>query len=460
MFEKMKYLCLVLGICSNFAFAMPSNNNNNNRPGLLSPVFEWKQMEFEYESEAAKQRDIASGFYVPHVPAPIDVDVSYSGSGSKVFVTIPRFQVGSPVTLGSVNSKNQVVPYPSWSWHRNPESCLPDRLISVYRIKIDECGRMWVLDTGRYGDHQTCEPQIIAFDTNTNAVLHRFTIPKNLLESRSVLVTPIIDNRDKQCRDTFVYVADCQTYSIIVYDVKHEKAWKATDKTMYPYPNFGTYRIQGDSFDLMDGVLGMDLERYHPDKDRKLFYHAMSSPTENWVYTSHLRNETRFKHSPESSPEIFNTLLTNRPSQSAAEAIDKDGIMFFGLMTETSINCWNTANVEYGRYIDTVIKDTVRLQFASGVKVVTNSRGQQELWTLTSRFQKLAAGTLNPNDVNFRVSAGKVSDLLDKTKCRTKMSGASTYGGGYTGSRPTFGVRSTLDEDAIIMPSGFEAIAN
>lgn len=105
--------------------------------------------------------------------------------------------------------------------------------------------------------------QILAFDLQTviltvipqslcssiafhfqNQLIHKFTIPDNLLEPRSILVTPIIDIRTN-CSDVFVYVADCQTFSIIVYDVVRDQAWRASDKTMYPYPTFGTYRIQG-----------------------------------------------------------------------------------------------------------------------------------------------------------------------------------------------------------------------
>lgn len=55
----------------------------------------------------------------------------------------------------------------------------------------------------------------------------------------------------------------------------------------------------------MDGILGAALSPYSPNEDRKLFYHAMSSPTENWVYTSLIRNQSRFQDNPESSPEIF-----------------------------------------------------------------------------------------------------------------------------------------------------------
>jgi hypothetical protein len=108
---------------------------------------------------------------------------------NRVFVTMPRFQEGIPVTLGVVTDKklnnNPIIsPYPSWEWHKNPGSCGRNRIVSVYRVlvsrakkslqvlsaeslQIDECQRLWVLDTGRLLEEQTCPPQILAFDLQT-----------------------------------------------------------------------------------------------------------------------------------------------------------------------------------------------------------------------------------------------------------------------------------------------------
>ncbi|KAJ8923456.1 hypothetical protein NQ315_002015 [Exocentrus adspersus] len=526
--SKGKFLCLFLGICS-----LSYHQVSTARPGL-DLVYQWKQLEFDYQSEYDRQADIDMEIFIPGQPAPIDTDVYYAANSkeSKVFVTIPRFQSGIPLTLGTVTDKmykgNPVIaPYPSWSWHRSPKTCATERIVSVYRVM--------------------------------GQPVHSYEIPSRLLEPRSILVTPVIDIRDKQCEDTFVYIADCQTYSIIVHNAREGTFWKASDKTMYPYPNYGTFNIDGDSFDLMDGVLGMAVEPYSPGKDRRLFYHAMSSPTENFVYTSDLRNQSIFMHDPESSPHLFHvqdavkevmdgilpkksrkiyeaqydtfvkwccqrklenvnedvllvffaeksktlssstlwahysmlkTMLNvkrnidvskfyklsaflkrksegykpkkakvlsldqidkflleapdkdflmvktyrgERRTQSAAEAIDKNGVMYYGLMSDMKIACWNTKG-EYGDrlYSDIVASDSVTLQFASGVKVVKNLKGAQELWIMTSRFQKVATDTLSSSETNFRIVAGKVDDLLFGTSCKGKKHiTGGTAGGGY-----------------------------
>lgn len=55
----------------------------------------------------------------------------------------------------------------------------------------------------------------------------------------------------------------------------------------------------------MDGILGLALSPYVPGQDRTLYYHAMSSPTENYVSTAYLRNRTIFEQDPAAAPHIF-----------------------------------------------------------------------------------------------------------------------------------------------------------
>ncbi|ENN70589.1 hypothetical protein YQE_12764, partial [Dendroctonus ponderosae] len=435
--SRTQWICMVLGICS--IIPQPAQADTPN----FKTIYQWNQLEFDYESLYQRQIDIDSGVFTPGVIAPIDVDVYYAlKQRNQVFVTIPKFVEGIPATLGTVTNRTYegnplIKPYPDWQWHRNPEGCHTDRIVSVFRVKIDECGRLWVLDTGKVGEKVICRPQILCFDLSTKQILHRHLLPNDVVSNHYLLVTPEVDVRDPNsgCRDTFVYIADVLGFSLLVYDVAHDKSWRIQDKTFYPYPSHGTYTIAGESFDLMDGLLGLALSPHYPGQDRILFYHAMSSPTENWVYTSHLRNSSIFEHDAAAAPQIFNTFANQRSTQTAAEAIDKDGVMLFGLMKDTQIMCWNT-RTEYGRKnFDVVAVNPETLQFPSGVKIIRNKKGEQELWILTSRFQKVANGSLNPKEPNFRILAGKVEDILYGTKCRSKQTHhnqvTGSFGGGY-----------------------------
>ncbi|XP_050511655.1 protein yellow-like isoform X1 [Diabrotica virgifera virgifera] len=422
----------------------------------FSTIFKWTQLEFDYPSSYERDKDILTGNFLPGKPAPIDVDVYYNTrewEGNKIFVTVPRFQLGVPATLGTLSAKtfngNPVLkPYPNWNWHRNPERCNRDRIISVYRVQVDECGRLWVLDTGILLQTIICPPQILVFDLQTDTLIHRYEIPSNQYESRSILVTPVIEILDSYnyCQNTFAYFADCQTYSIVVYDLKNYRSWRVTDKTMYPYPDYGTYNVQGDSFELMDGILGMSLSPYSDGGQRKLFYHGMSSPTENWIYTAHLRNES-LSRIPQ--PQLFHTFSGKRRTQAVAEAIDSNGIMYFGLVGEVKVACFNTRVGDYGgQGSGTVADNPVTLQFPTGVKVVKSEHGDDELWILTSRFQKVITDTLNPNEINFRILAVKTKHLIPGTSCGLGYIVDPSHGS--KGSQRTFDIQKAEEYNEFI----------
>lgn len=123
---------------------------------------------------------------------------------------------------------------------------------------------MWVLDSGRIGDKQLCHPQLIIFDLNTDNRLYTFKIPLSQFHpGLSNFVTPIIDVRDPppygRCSNTMVYMADVTGFGLVVFDLHRLKSWRIENKLMFPDPDFGTFTVAGESFDLMDGILGMTL---------------------------------------------------------------------------------------------------------------------------------------------------------------------------------------------------------
>lgn len=128
--------------------------------------------------------------------------------------------------------------------------------------------------------------------------------------------------------------------------------------------------FKGESFDLMDGILGMALSPLKQGyNDRTLYFHAMASNTENHVSTSVIRNSSIFENHAEAEPRQFKVFPNKRRSQAAAEAIDKQGIMYFASMSEINMQCWNI-NTDFGtRQFDIIDNNRETLQFPSGVKV-------------------------------------------------------------------------------------------
>lgn len=158
---------------------------------------------------------------------------------------------------------------------------------------------------------------------------------------------------------------------------------------MYPYPTFGRHTIAGESFELMDGIFGMAVERAQR-QNRHLYFHALASESENAVPVVALQNRTAWATDENAFAESF-IILGPRGSQSAASAIDTNGNLFFGLNNANALACWDTAKKPLTRNnVKTLVKDDERLQFAAGMKVIRNTDGEEELWLVTNRFQVIS----------------------------------------------------------------------
>lgn len=168
----------------------------------------------------------------------------------------------------------------------------------------------------------------------------------------------------------------------------------------FPFPTFGTHKISGESFELMDGIMGMSLS---PKRiNRSLYFHALASETENIVSLNVLGNRTAFETDANANPASFQ-VLGPRGSQSAASAMDANGNLYFGMNAINAIACWDTTKVPLTRAtVRTLVKDDVKLQFASGMKVIRNTDGEEELWVVTNRFQvRIVSGSTRLLHENF-----------------------------------------------------------
>lgn len=94
-------------------------------------------------------------------------------SKNKVFVAMPRYKSGVPITLGYMDLTQEkchasLAPYPCWSMQEEG-NC--DALQSVVDLYLDANDILWVLDSGTVNTLEQpvrrCPPKIVAFDINT-----------------------------------------------------------------------------------------------------------------------------------------------------------------------------------------------------------------------------------------------------------------------------------------------------
>lgn len=119
-----------------------------------------------------------------------------STDASRIFVTVPRFNEGIPVTLGYVRSpRNQasntmIQPYPDYSWHSSHgANC--DFMTSVVRVAIDECHRLYVLDTGLIASTRKCPPQLLVFNLQNDKLIKRYKFPNTQYQDLSLFISPV-----------------------------------------------------------------------------------------------------------------------------------------------------------------------------------------------------------------------------------------------------------------------------
>ncbi|XP_015515009.2 major royal jelly protein 2 [Neodiprion lecontei] len=386
----------------------------------LNVIYEWKYVDYVWNSEEDRQSAIAEGRYNDTQVFTIDVQKASDG---RVFVTTPAlFTAGTPATLSTISSSQGpggplLQPYPDWSWHM-PGNC--SGITSVWRVAVDECDRLWVLDSGKIGNaNQVCPAQILVFDLITDTLLQRITIPNDIShspanESLGQLITPVVETEGFDCQRTWVYIADVQGGGLIIWD-----GWqflRLDDEVFKADPTATTFSIAGDNFTLADGMFGLALSPRHPLQPRSLFFRPLASLKE-YSYAVHDLHRLMFGF------DSVNYITSNYefPSQVTAQAFSREGILFLGLTREIAIACWNMNHPMDDEHVVIVAQNNDTLQFASGVKV--SKRGyddfEEELWVSTNRLQKIYTGTLNVDEVNFRILSARVEDLVQYSKCQS-----------------------------------------
>lgn len=281
---------------------------------------------------------------------------------------------------------------------------------------------MWVLDSGEIEFIQYCQPQVVVIDIPTQTLVHRYRLPPNVFRTGvSRFVTPLVDIEDVPpfgiCSKAFVYMADATGTSLIVYDVSKGKSWRVENKYTFPDPDYGTHTIAGESFELMDGVFGLSATPKGLDLKRHLFFHSLSNDAQIAVPLDVLNNATNWIHGLGSSLADF-TLLGRRGVQCAASAMSADGFLLCGYLNPIALVGWNIRTPYTPPNHINLVESPHTLQFISGLKVIRNPRGIEEVWMLSNRLQKAFTFTTNYQEINYRIQKCGMEELLLGEQCK------------------------------------------
>ncbi|KAJ8942945.1 hypothetical protein NQ314_009857 [Rhamnusium bicolor] len=308
----------------------------------------------------------------------------------RLFLATPRLRAGVPATLSTIsrNTPPESSPvlraFPDWSMHgavTGNVTCTG--LISVYRIRVDSCNRLWVLDSGVTSSlddfTRVCQPKLVVFDLNTDQIVRTVIFPRDVLRPASLLTNLIIDEHVQgRCDSAFIYISDTAAPGLVVYDGLKDQAWRLIHPTFFPDPDFSDYNVDGESFTLMDGVVGLA----HSPNLATLLY---SIPT-----------STLTKGPPVEFEELPITLVGKKSSQGLGLTISQiDDTLYFSPLAETSIASWNPITSQQ----NLLAYDPERLQFPAELRWTNDG----SIWLLSTRFQKFFKRTISPHEINLRI---------------------------------------------------------
>ncbi|XP_052903380.1 major royal jelly protein 1-like [Anopheles moucheti] len=329
------------------------------------------------------------------------IEVGYD----RIFLATPRLFAGVPATLSSIprdsyGDSPALEAYPSWSHHRagtNQYNCSDIGLVSVYRMRIDSCNRLWALDAGvsrSLEDFEiTCPPKILIYDLYTNQVVRRIDFPTEVVRGESLFTNIIVDEttsrKENHCDDVFVYITDTVAPGIVVYDSEKDLTWRLSHPAMYPDPDFAESRILEHRFTLMDGVVGLAFD----PETAILYFQPLATDRLFSISTAALRQGPL-----EFGKDLPVKLVGRKSSQGIGlAAAPRGGNIFYAPLSETAVASWNPRTNEHSL----LAQDKEKIQFAADLR--TPERDDSALYILTSKFHRFYLKNLNPNEFNTRI---------------------------------------------------------
>lgn len=199
-------------------------------------AFEWKTIDVHWPSDEKRHHAVVHGDYI----AANNFLATVKFWKDKMYLTVPRWKDGVPVTLGvtSATPVNGVTapklePFPSWEMQKLGD-CSAFQL--VHSMEIDPKGRMWVLDTGRPTTVREfkagCPPRLVILDLEDNAeILRTYEFPDNVARHGIAYLNDIVlDHED----GGMAYITDSshEDPGIIVYSLKNNTSWKVRHDSM------------------------------------------------------------------------------------------------------------------------------------------------------------------------------------------------------------------------------------
>ncbi|ALC46187.1 yellow-e3 [Drosophila busckii] len=409
-------MALLLTLAVTLAHSLPPPPSPSLHSKQLHTLHKWNDLGFNIFGAEQTQNKLF---------LPVDVDIEYGDEGRhRTFLTIPRLSADTPFTLATVASADnellenpRLEPYPNPTWHLGSNNC--SGITSAIRTYIDDCWRLWVVDSGQLNSLQLCEPQILIFDLVKDELVQRFVLPLHMYTpSISIFTALVVDLTDdaavSKCLGGKAYIADAWGYGLIVFDALTGKAWRIEHESMEP-----SLRVRRFS-SAHAGIFTVSLSPSEAT-ERFLYFHTLNSFLEIAI-PLHLVNNASVWQTAANNPIRADAgqqfrILGTRNVQCESEVMDNAGNLFCSLISLGALISWHEESNYTADDIRAVAYNPQQLKFVTGLKINRNSKGENELWALSSDPKLFVGGSLKANDTKFQIIGCRTADLLANTPC-------------------------------------------
>lgn len=374
---------------------------------LQKGLYKWKYIDYDWINSSQEKYYKEHGLYIKNASTPIDTLIAKNYT----FITIPR-SPGVPASIGTLN-KNKicgggpvVTPYPNWGWADIRKNC-NETIISVYRVDIDKCGRLWVLDNGKNGDITVCPQKLVAFDLTTNKAVLIKEIPSKYganSNGTGVLVTPLVIARGKECQHITVYMADIEGYGLVVWRGE-DKFQRFESPAFAKNPKASNFDVDNDKFTLNDGVVGLAMHIGEPSlKCKTLFC--------NSLYFSSLTSYNMYHVSVNSLKSSNSTDLKiikdkGKVNFRKVSLVIQGHFMYFSGIEDYTLRKWDVRTEFTNKNAKVIKQDYNLLNFVSGLKIQKikghNDHNCTRIYGLSNKYERTAVKKRNINEINYNI---------------------------------------------------------
>ncbi|KAJ8923441.1 hypothetical protein NQ315_002000 [Exocentrus adspersus] len=188
-------------------------------------LIEWTGGQFDWPNAATKSIYRSSGRYIPKNI------IATRGQIFKdeVFLALPRYKPGVPVTLAKVSFKQKgceavLLPFPCWSVQDESDTTALQNVVDLY---LDENSILWVLDIGVVNTLtnpiRRGPPKVLAINVLTGKKVKTLDLSGLVCQASRLQYLVVEYAPDGK---PYVYVSDAATRSILVFDVAGNRGYR------------------------------------------------------------------------------------------------------------------------------------------------------------------------------------------------------------------------------------------